>query len=108
MQDTGIERHLPVGAGLLTFTDPASAAEAVERVEEQYSYYAGRQGLRPRVSRLGLRLISSLAPGAGVVEVLSRAEENVSCANGGWTKESYTPMGKRSSATVSFPATAHH
>ena len=40
MQDTGLERHLPVGTGLLTFTDLASAAEAVERVEEQYPYHA--------------------------------------------------------------------
>jgi hypothetical protein len=40
VQDTGLERHVPVGSGVLTFTDLASAAEALERVERQYAYHA--------------------------------------------------------------------
>lgn len=36
VQDTGIGRYLPVGAGLLTFTDIDSAAAALESVEANY------------------------------------------------------------------------
>jgi 6,7-dimethyl-8-ribityllumazine synthase len=40
MQDTGLERYVPIGAGLLTFTDLASAVAALERVESQYARHA--------------------------------------------------------------------
>jgi hypothetical protein len=40
VQDTGIGKHLPTGAGLLTFTDTDSAAAAIEQVEGDYSRHA--------------------------------------------------------------------
>jgi hypothetical protein len=40
MQDTGIGKYVPTGNGLLTFTDIVSAAEAIERVESDYSHHA--------------------------------------------------------------------
>jgi hypothetical protein len=40
VQDTGIGQYLPVGSGLLTFTDLASAAAAIEQVEQNYAYHA--------------------------------------------------------------------
>jgi hypothetical protein len=39
-QDTGIGKYLPCGAGLLTFTDIESAAEAIELVESDYSAHS--------------------------------------------------------------------
>lgn len=40
MQDTGIGKYVPTGDGLLTFTDIDSAAEAIKRVESEYSCHA--------------------------------------------------------------------
>lgn len=40
LQDTGIGKYLPTGDGLLTFTDVDSAAEAIGRVESDYSRHA--------------------------------------------------------------------
>ena len=40
MQDTGIGKYVPTGDGLLTFTDIDSAAEAIKRVESDYSRHA--------------------------------------------------------------------
>ena len=40
MQDTGIGKYIPTGDGLLTFTDIDSAAEAIKRVESEYSRHA--------------------------------------------------------------------
>jgi hypothetical protein len=40
MQDTGVGRHLPTGAGLLTFTDLDSAVTAIEQVEKNYAQHA--------------------------------------------------------------------
>lgn len=40
VQDTGLGKHLPVGEGLLTFTDVASAAAAISRVEAAYPHHA--------------------------------------------------------------------
>lgn len=40
IQDTGIGAHLPVGEGLLTFTDLDGAAAAIERVEHDYHRHA--------------------------------------------------------------------
>ena len=40
MQDTGIGKYVPIGDGLLTFTDIDSAAQAIKRVESDYSHHA--------------------------------------------------------------------
>jgi hypothetical protein len=40
IQDTGIGEYVPTGAGLLTFTDIESAAEAINQVESDYSRHA--------------------------------------------------------------------
>ena len=40
VQDTGIGTYLPTGAGLLTFTDVDSAAEAINHVESDYLQHA--------------------------------------------------------------------
>jgi hypothetical protein len=40
LQDTGFGKYLPTGSGLLTFTDVASAAEAINNVESDYSRHA--------------------------------------------------------------------
>jgi hypothetical protein len=40
VQDTGAGRYLPMGTGLLTFTDLDSAADALARVESDYATHA--------------------------------------------------------------------
>jgi hypothetical protein len=40
LQDTGAGRYLPMGNGLLTFTDLDSAADALARVESDYATHA--------------------------------------------------------------------
>ena len=40
IQDTGIGAYVPTGTGLLTFTDIDSAAEAINKVESDYSRHA--------------------------------------------------------------------
>ncbi len=40
VQDTGIGRYVPTGAGLLTFSDTASAAAALDTVERDYPRHA--------------------------------------------------------------------
>jgi hypothetical protein len=40
VQDTGMGKHIPTGAGLLTFTDTDSAAAAIEQVEGDYGRHA--------------------------------------------------------------------
>lgn len=40
VQDTGIGAYVPTGAGLLTFTDLDSAADALDRVERDYARHA--------------------------------------------------------------------
>ena len=40
IQDTGLAGHLPTGEGLLVFTDVASAASAIDRVEADYARHA--------------------------------------------------------------------
>lgn len=40
VQDTGIGSYVPTGAGLLTFTDVDSAADALDRVEHDYARHA--------------------------------------------------------------------
>jgi hypothetical protein len=39
-QDTGFDRVLPTGAGLLAYTDTASAAAALDAVEDDYEHHA--------------------------------------------------------------------
>ena len=40
MEDTGLGRHLPIGLGLLTYTDLESAARCLEKVERDYARHA--------------------------------------------------------------------
>jgi hypothetical protein len=40
LQETGFSRHLPTGAGLLTFSDAPSAAAALEQVTRDLPYHA--------------------------------------------------------------------
>jgi hypothetical protein len=40
LQDTGFSEYLPTGDGLLAFSDLASAAAAIERVEAEYEHHA--------------------------------------------------------------------
>jgi hypothetical protein len=40
VQDTGVGDRLPTGDGLLTFTTPEQAAEAIETVERDYEHHA--------------------------------------------------------------------
>jgi hypothetical protein len=40
MEDTGLGRHVPVGLGLLTYTDVESAAECLEAVQRDYVRHA--------------------------------------------------------------------
>jgi hypothetical protein len=40
MEDTGLGRHLPVGLGLLTYTDVESAARCLEAVQRDYARHA--------------------------------------------------------------------
>jgi hypothetical protein len=40
IQDTGLAGHLPTGDGLLVFTDVATAAAAIDRVEADYARHA--------------------------------------------------------------------
>jgi hypothetical protein len=40
MEDTGLGRHLPVGLGLLTYTDVETAAQCLEAVQRDYARHA--------------------------------------------------------------------
>jgi hypothetical protein len=40
VQDTGQHAYLPVGTGVVTFTDPSSAAAAIDRVNADYHAHA--------------------------------------------------------------------
>jgi hypothetical protein len=40
MEDTGLGRHVPVGLGLLTYTDLASAVQCLEAVQRDYTRHA--------------------------------------------------------------------
>ena len=40
MEDTGLGRHVPVGVGLLTYTDLKSAAQCLEAVQQDYARHA--------------------------------------------------------------------
>ncbi len=40
MEDTGLGRHIPVGRGLLTYTDLESAARCLETVQRDYAKHA--------------------------------------------------------------------
>ena len=52
MEDTGLGRHVPVGLGLLTYTDIDSAAACLDAVQRDYEKHA-----RPRASSRGSILI---------------------------------------------------
>jgi len=40
MEDTGLGRHVPVGVGLLTYTDLKSAVQCLEAVQQDYARHA--------------------------------------------------------------------
>jgi hypothetical protein len=40
MENTGLDAHLPIGAGLLCFSDPDQAVEAVHAVDDSYAQHA--------------------------------------------------------------------
>ena len=40
MEDSGLGRHLPIGLGLLTYTDVESAARCLETVQRDYAKHA--------------------------------------------------------------------
>jgi hypothetical protein len=40
MEDTGLARHVPIGVGLLTYTDVESAAQCLEAVQRDYARHA--------------------------------------------------------------------
>lgn len=40
MQDTGLGRHLPTGAGLMTFNDIDSAVTAIAKIDNDYDHHA--------------------------------------------------------------------
>jgi glycosyltransferase involved in cell wall biosynthesis len=65
-QDTGIERYVPTGAGLLTFSDIDTAAEAIEQVERDYARHsaAARQFARDHLD--SDRVLTRLMELAGV------------------------------------------
>ena len=44
VQDTGWSQHLPNGTGLLGFSTPAEALDAIARVEADYAEHARRAG----------------------------------------------------------------
>jgi hypothetical protein len=67
LQSTGIERHLPTGEGLLTFTDLESAAAAIDHVEADYVRHAEAARALARAyldsDRVLGRLLELLLPG---------------------------------------------
>jgi hypothetical protein len=40
MEDTGLDRHLPVGMGLLTYSDTETAIKCLEAVQQDYAKHA--------------------------------------------------------------------
>ena len=44
MEDTGLGRHVPIGLGLLTYSDVESAARCLEAVQRDYARHASRRG----------------------------------------------------------------
>jgi len=66
VQDTGLAPHLPVGDGLLVFSDVASAAAAVERVESDYAHHAAAAAALARRHLDSDRVLGRLAELAGL------------------------------------------
>jgi hypothetical protein len=66
VQDTGIKRHLPTGEGLLTFTDLAGAADALERVERDYARHAAAAAAFARTYLSAERVLPRLLELAGL------------------------------------------
>ena len=66
IQDTGIGQYLPVGFGLLTFTDFESAVTAIEQVEQNYARHAAAARVLAREYLDSDRVLSHLLQVAGV------------------------------------------
>ena len=66
IQDTGAARYLPTGAGLLTFTDIDSAADAIRRIEADYGTHAAAAQALARTHFDSDRVLSRVLRLAGV------------------------------------------
>lgn len=66
VQDTGLAAHLPIGTGLLTFTDLDSAADALRRVEENYERHVAAAHAFAREYLDARRVLGRLARLAGL------------------------------------------
>jgi hypothetical protein len=66
VQDTGLGRHLPVGEGVLTFTDVESAADALTCVERDYRRHAAAAAAFAREHLDSARVLPRLLAIAGV------------------------------------------
>src|SRR5262249_14158611 len=66
VQDTGIGRYVPTGAGLLTFTDIESAAAALDEVERNYACHAAAAAAFAREHLDAERVLTRLGALAGL------------------------------------------
>jgi hypothetical protein len=66
-QDTGLADHLPVGAGLVTFTDLDEAAEAVREVERDWGRHAAAARAVAEECFAAPRVLGRLVDALGVV-----------------------------------------
>ena len=46
VQDTGLDKHVPTGKGLLTFTTLEEAVQGIESINADYAAHTDRRGLR--------------------------------------------------------------
>ncbi len=66
VQDTGISSYVPTGAGLLTFTDLSSAADAVNQAEHDYAQHAAAAAAFAREHLDSDRVLTRLLQLAGL------------------------------------------
>jgi hypothetical protein len=66
MEDTSLGRHLPVGLGLLTYTNVDTAAECLEAVERDYERHASAAREFARVHLDSDRVLGRILALAGV------------------------------------------
>ena len=66
MEDTGLGRHVPVGMGLLTYTDIDSAAECLDAVQQDYEKHASAAREFARVHLDSDRVLGRIVALAGL------------------------------------------
>jgi hypothetical protein len=66
MEDTGLGRHVPVGVGLLTYTDTETAAQCLEAVQRDYTRHASAAREFARVHLDSDRVLGRILALAGV------------------------------------------